>query len=395
MRRLAWGLAALALVMLIGGEIVLLATAEARYDAKVFAQAVLEGVLVAVVAAFAVIGALVISRRSHHAIGWICVAAGLAAGLANVAEAYVNLRLRGGSDPGPLAGVAAVYGEASWLGFVVVPITFVMLLFPDGRLPSPRWRRVAWAAGVGIGVTFLSVALAELPDPPSPLLENPFSVDGSLSDVLSVVGQLLIAIGVFGSVTALVVRYRRAPHRQRLQIKWLALAGAVIVVVVPIDAALGDSLGDWAYAATLLSLTGLPVAIGIAILRHRLYDIDVVINRALVYFTLTASAAASYVAGVLVLQLALSPLTRSSDLAIAGSTLAVAALFQPARRRIQALVDRRFFRRRYDAQRTLERFGAQLRDEVDLDELGDELCAVVAETMAPEHVTLWLREGVR
>ncbi|MBA3748824.1 MAG: hypothetical protein H0W96_15230, partial [Solirubrobacterales bacterium] len=223
-------------------------------------------------------------------------------------------------------------------------------------------------------------------------LENPVAVDGALVGALTGVSVLLMYVGIFGSVASVVVRYRRAGRVQRQQIKWLATAGAILAVVAPLDAVLDDPLGRAAFAATTISVLMLPVAVGIAILRHRLYDIDVVINRTLVYGALTASLVAAYLGSVLLLQLALNPLTASSNLAIAGSTLAVAALFQPARRRIQAIVDRRFFRRKYDAARTLERFGAQLRDEVDLDALGEDLRAVVAETMQPAHVSLWLRE---
>jgi len=199
-------------------------------------------------------------------------------------------------------------------------------------------------------------------------------------------------VGIFGAVASVVVRYRRAARVQRQQIKWLATASAILALVLPIDVALSSVLGGAAFVASTVAVLGLPVAVGIAILRHRLYDVDVVINRALVYGALTAALAATYLGAVLLLQLLLSGVTANNGLAIAGSTLAVAALFQPARRRIQALVDRRFYRRKYDAARTLERFGAQLRDEVNLDALGDELRAVVAETMQPAHVTLWLRE---
>jgi hypothetical protein len=203
----------------------------------------------------------------------------------------------------------------------------------------------------------------------------------------------------FVALAALVVRYRRADALDRAQLRWVALGGAVFlaiyIVTLPLPSTLGTS--DDSTAANLITAVSqaafgaLPIAIGYAILRHRLYDIDVVVNRTLVYGALTATLAAAYLGCVLLLQLLLGGITGDSGLAVAGSTLAVAALFRPARARIQAAVDRRFFRRKYDAQRTLEAFSSRLRDEVDLRALSSELGAVVRETLQPAHLSLWLR----
>jgi hypothetical protein len=269
-----------------------------------------------------------------------------------------------------------------------VPVTFLLLLFPDGRLLTRRWRVVAWCAALGIAGFFVGDGIdpGQLDD--FPQLSNPYAVEGPVTDVMLAVVMPLLLVGVVGSPVSLVLRHRRAGQVERQQIKWLAFAGAVAATVVVVGTAGYDLWGeDVANAAILTSVLGLPVATGMAILRHRLYDIDVVIRRTLIYGALSAMLAATYLALVLLIGLAVG----KSDLAIAASTLAVAALFRPARARVQAVVDRRFYRRRYDAARTLEAFGGRLRDELDLEALGADLRGVVQETVQPAHVALWLR----
>ena len=205
-------------------------------------------------------------------------------------------------------------------------------------------------------------------------------------------GPAMLLFGV--AVTGLFVKRRRATAEQRLQLKWFLFASLLLTVVLAVTAVAEAALTQGSNTANLVGgfvFAFMAVSIGIAVLKHRLYDIDVVISRTLVYGALTATLAGAYLGSVLVLQLALSGLTEGSGLAVAGSTLAVAALFRPARSRIQELVDRRFYRRRYDAARTLESFGARLRDEVELDSLSADLRAVVNDTMQPAHVSLWLR----
>jgi hypothetical protein len=232
---------------------------------------------------------------------------------------------------------------------------------------------------------------------------NPFGITGAgeLTSALDDISFALTSAAVAGAGAAVIVRLRRSRGIERQQLKWFAYVASMIVLgltaatltALDTEAAWARALGPvaWFTALAMVGL-GIPAATVIAVLRYRLYDIDLVINRTLVYGGLTAALAGAYLASVLLLQLVLSP---TSDLAIAGSTLAVAALFQPLRTRIQALVDRRFYRRRYDAGRTIESFGARVRDEVSLDALSAELRAVVSDTMAPAHVSLWLRRGVR
>ncbi|MFL6173772.1 MAG: hypothetical protein ACJ716_12855, partial [Marmoricola sp.] len=230
--------------------------------------------------------------------------------------------------------------------------------------------------------------------PDHPELTNPFGVHSPLIDPVDGLSLLLVGIGIIGCSASLVVRFRRSRGVEREQLKWLALAGTVVTVTIIVVMPLYDVLGSGtSNALIMLAVIGLPLAAGIAILRYRLYDIDLVINRTLVYGTLTALLAGVYLGSVLILQLALEKVTQGSGLAVAVSTLATAALVRPARTRIQSVVDRRFFRRRYDAARTLSEFGARLRDQVDLDALQHDLRAVVVETMQPAHVSLWTTPG--
>ena len=341
------------------------------------------------------VGALVAARFPGNPVGWVLLGAGLLMYLGELASNYALYGLE--TDPGSVPGAMTGAWLSSWLFYVplfAVPPT-LFLLVPDGRLLGRRWRWVAGAVIAGVPLVLVSSALSTGPlEDQFDDLENPYGVEAAspLLGVAGGLGLLLVVIGILGSVASLVVRYRRL-REQRQQLKWLVVAGAVIAAAAAAAVVLFAIGQDTAGGTTTLVAFGfVPVAAGIAILRHRLYDVDLVVNRALVYGALTAILAGAYLGLVLLLGLALGPLTNQSDLAIALSTLAVAALFQPARRRVQALVDRRFYRHKYDAARTLERFGARLRSETDLDALRAELTGVVRDTMQPAHVSLWLRE---
>jgi len=331
-------------------------------------------------ATFAAIGALVVARRARNPVGWISCVVPLGMALAVFSDEYAVYAVL--AQPGALPGglVMVWLGEWIWVPTMLFG-TFLLLLFPDGRLPSRRWRPVAWLAGTGmIGVAVhLAFSPGRLDQFPR---TNPLGLGGAGGELAEALAfsYAVVMIAVIASVVSLVVRLRRAEGDERQQLKWLASGGAVLLlgVLLPVDSLLPALIGQVAVAG----------AVGIGILKYRLYDIDVVIKRTLVYGALTATLVGAYLGSVLLLQLVLSP---DSDVAIAASTLAVAAVVRPARARIQELVNRRFYRQKYDAQQTLEGFGGRLRDEVDLDVLAGELRGVVTQTIQPTHVSLWIR----
>ena len=357
--------------------------------------------------AFPLVGALIASRRPNNPIGWICLAVGIFWMFAIMSGSYAMYALRVAS-PGAVPFPAAIAS----LGEEMAPATggligtYLLLLFPDGRLPSKRWRPVAWLSGAVIVLMSVGGILApgRLQDLGG--VRNPFGLEQYrwLADAAQSI-TLLLPLCILVSALSLVLRFVRSGAEEREQIKWLAFAALILGLgfasfVIPGIISANDSGGAnplWVNLledAVTLSFAGVPVAIGFAVLKYRLYDIDVVINRTLVYVALTVMLAAVYFAGVTVTQATFRALTgqeRQPQLAVVISTLVIAALFNPLRRRIQAFIDRLFYRRKYDATKTLAAFSAKLRQETDLRALNDELVGVVRETMQPAHVSLWLR----
>jgi hypothetical protein len=274
-----------------------------------------------------------------------------------------------------------------------ISIIFLVLMFPDGRLPSHRWQPLAWAMGIFLAVTLVVGALSPGPFPEFPSASNPFGVDWAQpSGAILLAGGLGGLICVVATLLSLIVRFYFSRGEKRLQLKWFTYA-AVVGLSTPLllssfAPGLFQVLGQIAWTLGFLSL---PASAGVAILKYRLYDIDIIINRTLVYGPLTVMLAAVYVGGVLVLQYTFRTLMGSgSQLSIVASTLLIAALFNPMRRRVQNFIDHLFYRRKYDAARTLETFSARLRDETDMEALSSELLSTVRETMQPSQVSLWL-----
>ncbi len=340
----------------------------------------------------AVTGAVVAARQPRNAVGWILAVIPLSLSvLILCSHVYWALVLHDvGSDRS--AAIVAWLASWTWVPALIPTVTLFPLLFPTGRPPSPRWRLVTWmAAATVVLVLFIEVfrpgRLQEYP------VDNPFGTPAAAGLIVGV-SDVLWLVTTCLALASLVVRFRHSHGDERQQVKWVVM-GAVLFVLTFILGGVTQGIFDENASFAILVVGFLFIASGVAVamLRYRLYDIDVVINRTLVYGSLTATLAGVYVGSVLLLQLVLSDLTQGSGLAVAASTLAVAALFRPVRGRIQKVVDRRFFRSRYDAARTIEAFGAQLRDEVDLSALSADLQAVVAETMQPTHVSLWLRDA--
>ena len=417
---LAWSLWGLSVVLAVLGTGLVVALPPRAFWAQFGVPWPLMFVPLSLALAYSTAGAVVASRFPRNAVGWLLSGLGLVAALNTFAHPYATAGLfvvpfRGGL---PAAHVMAwIYHWAPFLFVVLTPL--LLMLYPDGRLPSARWRPLAWLTiGAGAALTIARAfgeGMIYLYWEPGYIVRNPFvlpvvarGVSAVSPEPIDLLGprlsRLMFALVLAGSSVA-AVRLRSARGDERQQLKWFTFAGSVILagfVVLLANASRANDLAgirgarwDVGMVVMLLGSLGLPIAIAIAILKYRLYDIDVVINRTLVYGALTLCLAATYFAGVLVFQGLLSPLTQGSQLSVAGSTLVVAGVFQPARQWIQTQVDRRFYRRKYDAQKTLDAFGARLQHEMDLETLRTDLREVVRETVRPAHVSLWLRRPTR
>ncbi len=411
----AWALGGISVAMLIAGLAFALLTLNVADPVRRTSTGGIGGLLIFLpFLAFPIVGALIASKRPENPIGWICLTAGLFWMFVATGDPMTAYSVaRTGSAPGP------VMFDALTLWAWALPLglqgTFMVMLFPNGRLPSRRWRPLAWLSGAAILLVSVALTVEPGPLPHRGGVRNPLGIEGHpwIQAVASAC-LVLLALCIVASAVSLVWRYRHSDRETRQQIKWLAFAASFVgaayanVLITGLFLA-PESFSDegggpiWislVFTTVLISFAGIPTAIGIAVLKYRLYDIDVLINRALVYGSLTVTLAAVYFGGVAGTQSVFRALTgqeQQPQLAVVVSTLAIAALFNPLRRRIQSFIDRRFYRKKYDAARILAAYGARLRDEVDLRALGDELLEVVGETVQPVHASLWLRptDGTR
>ena len=348
---------------------------------------------------FSAVGAAIALRQPANAIGWVCLGIGLVFVLGFVADPYGSYGRIAGTEPLPGAMFFTWLQNWTWIPAVGTIGTFLLLLFPDGRLPSPRWRAVAWLSAAVIVLASLGEAFRPGALTNAPSVQNPYGIGIAEHVPLRAAGGMnaLLALCFLASAVSVVLRLRRARGRERLQMKWfafaagllavllvLALAGDLVAGLLGFERPLGLRLLQDAVSASAL---GLPIAISIAVLKHDLYEIDVLINRTLVYGALTTILGAAYASIVTIA----GTILEGSEIVTAGATLAVAALFQPLRRRVQDFIDRGFYRRKYDAARTVEAFSSRLRNEVDLEVMRADLLAAVQETMQPRRVSLWLK----
>jgi hypothetical protein len=375
-----------------------------RFPLSVIVDQWLENVMVMVVfspllavvtiLSFSTMGAVIVSRRPDNIVGWLFCAIGFVGGVRLFSTEYAAYSLV--TESGSSLGSEVLAWIACWLWVPDVGIYLLLvLLFPNGRLPSTRWRPFAWFLGVVVLMGTVAVALSPGPIRGLEPLENPLGME-RLPNVAVLTEALLYAFGLV-ALASVLVRLRRSKGVERQQIKWFAYAGVVLATSTIITYVLSQAssllwLGWMVFLPGMVGNAGVPIAVGVAILRYRLYEIDLLINRTLVYGPLTATLVALYFIVIILLQRLFVLLTgQQSTLAVVASTLFIAALFTPLRRRIQSFIDRRFYRRKYDAGKTLEAFSAQLRNETDLEALSDDLVGVVRETMQPAHVSLWLR----
>ena len=398
---LAWSLAGLCVAMFLAG-VVLYVLAHSSQEATSAGDTLSELLIFVSFLAFPIVGALIASRHPRNPVGWICLVIGL----------FWTLIFLGESIPGtgPYPVTMDALTQATWIPPVGLLGIYLILLFPDGKLPSRRWRPLAWLSGVVMALASLGITFAPGPLEGHPGVRNPIGLEGTPPWVATagIAILLLLPLCMLASASSLVMRYRRSGGEEREQIKWIAFAASVVglLYLITMVSSLTYS-GPWGGAGTplwlgllqqasLVSFSAVPIAVGFAVLKYRLYDIDLLINRALVYAPLTAMLVLVYLGGVIGLQAIVRVLTgQESTLAVVASTLVIAALFGPLRRRVQGFVDRRFYRVKYDAAKTLEAFGSRLREETDLDALCGDLVGVASRTVQPEHVSLWLRPDTK
>jgi hypothetical protein len=387
---LAWSLCVLCVVLAVASLI--LALLNGRTLGEIFLA--LDGPTIVTIAtltvSFSVVGALIASHRPENPIGWIFLAVGFLQGLLFAGDGYAIYALL--TNPGALP----LGAEASWLGqWIWAPGLGLILVFPDGHPPSNRWRPVGWLGGLSIGLTVVSSMILLWPERGPALVTGDESPSHVVNVLVGFIAVPMLFVAGLGGVISLFVRFHRARGEERQQIKWFASATALSLVWIFVfgQSAVGGLPGAIVALSFLLVIPSIPIATGIAILRYRLYDIDRIINRTLVYGSLTLMLALVYFGGVATTRAIFGALTgqeQQPQLAVVVSTLVIAALFMPLRRRIQSFIDRRFYRRKYDARKTLEAFSVKLRDETDIDRLGEDLMGVVKETMQPTHISLWL-----
>jgi hypothetical protein len=406
-RRLAWAVFAVTCVMWAVAIVTAWLTRDLQNSESLGSSGadLVVGIATAVVLlAFPVAGVVIATRQPANPIGWILLAIGAGWGALAGATGYADYGIRLHPGSLPAADIAAVLTVSVWAPPVGLTGTFLLLLFPDGRLPGARWR---WIAYVGAAATAACTAASlldpdVLKDSPYASTQNPIGVD-ALGGVIAVLDYavVVLALTMVASAASLVVRFRHAGMVEREQVKWLAAAAGVSAWIYLVDLCISVVAGGtgpepvWRVLlddAFVLSVGLIPVAIGVAVLRYHLYEIDVIIRRTLVYAALVSVLALLYLAGVFGIQAVVRSLSgQSGTLAVTVSTLIVAVAFQPLRSRIQRAVDHRFYRRRYDAARTLESFSGRLREQVEIEMVSGEVLDVVRQTLQPAHVSLWLR----
>jgi hypothetical protein len=395
--RLAWSLCAVSLALTLLG-LLFVVTSRSYGIAQIFHYWLVNTVIAI---GFSTVGAVIAPRLPHqNPVGWLFCTLGLIAGMRLFCAEYaiVTLLSEPGSLPSKLPGGEALAWVSSWVWVPHIGIfLFLALLFPDGRPPSPRWRPLVWSIGVVVVVATVSVAFWPAAARGFDLVNHPLGIEVA-TGTINPAETILYAFGLIAAAS-LLARLRRAKGVERQQVKWFAYAVAVLATSATLAYVAPESMGvgwlGWISSVLVIaSLVGLPVTMGIAILRYHLYNIDLIINRTLVYGSLTALLALVYFGGVVLTEAIFRAITgqeRQPQLAVIVATLVIAALFTPLRHSIQGFIDRRFYRRKYDARKTLEDFSAKMREETDLDALSDDLTSVIRESMQPAHVSLWLR----